>query len=82
LGRLIGDINRKISGDPGLAERFAPLRALAVGVRFQNQRQRGPKVYPLHAPEIECIGKGKARAPYEFGCKVSIAVLVIQPKGG
>jgi len=27
----------------------------------------------LHAPEVECIGRGKARKPYEFGCKVSIA---------
>jgi IS5 family transposase len=36
----------------------------------------------LHAPEVECIGKGKARAPYEFGCKVSIATPVTQPKGG
>jgi IS5 family transposase len=82
LGRLIRDINRKIAGNPALAERFAPLRALAVKVRFQNQRQRRPKVYSLHAPEVECIGKGKARAPYEFGCKVSIAVPVTQPEGG
>ena len=36
----------------------------------------------MHAPEVECIGKGKARAPYEFGCKVSIATPVTQPKGG
>lgn len=27
-------------------------------------------------PEPECIGKGKARAPYEFGCRVSIATSV------
>ena len=26
--------------------------------------------------------KGKARAPYEFGCKVSVATPVTQPKGG
>ena len=26
------------------------------------------------APEVECIGKGKARKPYEFGVKVSLAV--------
>ena len=25
-------------------------------------RQRGRKVYTLHAPEVECIGKGKAHA--------------------
>jgi IS5 family transposase len=36
----------------------------------------------LHAPEVECIGKGKARAPYEFGCKVSIATPATAPKGG
>jgi len=82
LGRLIRDLNRKIAGDPALSERFAPLRSLAVRIRFQNQRQRGPKVYSLHAPEVECIGKGKARAPYEFGCKVSIATPVTKPKGG
>ena len=58
------------------------LLALAIRVRFQDHRQRGPKVYALHAPEVECIGKGKARAPYEFGCKVSIATPVTKPKGG
>ncbi len=31
------------------------------------------KLYALHAPEVECISKGKARTPYEFGVKVSIA---------
>ncbi len=30
------------------------------------------KLYALHAPEVECIAKGKARKPYEFGVKVSI----------
>src|SRR5215831_8999368 len=47
-----------------------------------RQGQRGPKVYSLHAPEVECIGRGKARASYEFGCKVSIATPVTAPKGG
>jgi IS5 family transposase len=82
LGRLLRDINRKIEGDRDLDAAFAPLRSLALRVRFQNQHQRGRKVYSLHAPEVECIGKGKARAPYEFGCKVSIATPVTQPKGG
>jgi IS5 family transposase len=45
LGRLIRDINRKISGDPTLVERFAPLRALAVKVRFQHQRQRAKSLF-------------------------------------
>lgn len=82
LGRVIRDINRKIDGNAALEERFRPLLILAGQVRAQDHRQRGPKVYSLHAPEVECIGKGKARAPYEFGCKVSVATPVTQPKGG
>jgi IS5 family transposase len=82
LGRIIRDINRKIDGNAAQEERFRPLLILAGQVRSQDHRQRGPKVYSLHAPEVECIGKGKARAPYEFGCKVSIATPITQPKGG
>ena len=29
-------------------------------------------MYALHAPEVECNAKGKARTPYEFGVKLSI----------
>ena len=82
LGRVIRDINRKIEGRPELEDHFAHLLDLAIKVRLQDHRQRGPKIYSLHAPEVECIGKGKARAPYEFGCKVSIATPVTSPKGG
>ena len=82
LGRVIRDIRRKIDGHPELEVRFGHLLDLAIKVRHQDHRQRGPKVYSLHAPEVECIGKGKARAPYEFGCKVSIATPVTSPKGG
>ena len=67
LGRIIRDIRRKIEGNTALEDRFVPLLDLALRVRHQEQRQRGPKVYSLHAPEVECIGRGKARAPYEFG---------------
>src|SRR5512140_2354708 len=56
LGRVIRDINRKIKHRPELDELFASLRDLAVKVRHQDHRQRGPKVYSLHAPEVECIG--------------------------
>ena len=31
-------------------------------------------LYSFHAPEVECIGKGKLNKPYEFGNKVGIAV--------
>jgi len=82
LGRVIRDITRKIAGDAELAARFTPLLDRARRVRAQDHRQRGHKIYSLHAPEVECIGKGKARTPYEFGCKVSVATPVTQPKGG
>ncbi len=35
-------------------------------------------MYALHAPEVECIGKGKARQPYEFGVKVNLAITAKQ----
>jgi transposase, IS5 family len=82
LGRIIRDIGRKIAGNPALEERFHLLLNLARRVRDQDQHQRGPKVYSLHAPEVECIGRGKARAAYEFGCKVSITTPVTSPRGG
>jgi IS5 family transposase len=82
LGRVIRDIARKIDGDPGLEAKFASLLSLARRVRAQERGQRGPKVYSLHAPEVECIGKGKPHKPYEFGIKVSVATTLKHSKGG
>src|SRR5256884_9009445 len=82
LGRVIRDIGRKIEGNGGLEAAFARLLLLARRVREQQQRQRGPKVYSLHAPEVECIGKGKAHRPYEFGVKVSVATTLKHCKDG
>jgi IS5 family transposase len=82
LGRLVRDIRRKIEDDEELKEVFAIALSRADQIRRQRQRQRGWKLYSLHAPEVECIGKGKARAPYEFGCKISVATSVTKPKGG
>jgi IS5 family transposase len=82
LGRVIRDVGRKIEGDSRLEARFAQLLMLARRVREQQQRQRGSKVYSLHAPEVECIGKGKAHRPYEFGVKVSVATTISHATGG
>ena len=82
LGRVIRDIGRKIEGNGALEAKFACLLPLARRVREQQQRQRGPKVYSLHAPEAECIGKGKAHRPYEFGVKVSVTTTLKHCKGG
>ena len=45
----------------------------AERIRTQQRHDKN-KLYALHAPEVECISKGKARNPYEFGVKVSLAV--------
>jgi IS5 family transposase len=84
LGRVIRDIARKLDGNVGLLDGIALDRMLALARRVldQKQRQRGPKVYSLHAPEVECIGKGKAHRPYEFGVKVSVATTLSHAKGG
>src|SRR5258708_11162222 len=82
LGRVIRDIARKIDGDHGLEASFAVLLGLARQVRSQERGQRGPKVYSLHAPEVECIGKGKPHKPYEFGVKVNVATTLKHSKGG
>ena len=74
LGRVSRDIERKIAAQPSLNAAFRPELFRAGRVLAQERRQRGPKIYSLHAPEVECIGKGKAHKPYEFGVKVSIAV--------
>jgi IS5 family transposase len=43
--------------------------------RIHTQRRNDKnKLYALHAPEVECISKDKARKPYEFGVKVSLVV--------
>jgi IS5 family transposase len=82
LGRVIRDIGRRSADDEGLKETFAKSLALARRVLTQHHKQRGPKVYSLHAPEVECIGKGKAHRPYEFGVKVSVATPIKRSKGG
>jgi IS5 family transposase len=56
--------------------------ARAKQIRSQQQRQRGWKLYSFHAHEVECIGKGKASAPYEFGVKASIATTNARAPGG
>ena len=68
LGRTIRDIKRKFpSPDPQLQN------LLNLAQRILNQKRNDSnKIYSIHAPEVECIAKGKIHKKYEFGCKVSI----------
>ena len=91
LGRVMRDIARKIAGDGALRQIFAHPLMLAGRVHTQNKNLRpirgqppgtDLRVFSLHAPEVECIGKGKAHKPYEFGVKASVATTLKHSKGG
>ena len=82
LGRIIRDIRHKIAGQADIEAAFEWPLARASQIRSQQQRQRGWKLYSFHAPEVECIGKGKASAPYEFGVKASIVTSNARAPGG
>jgi IS5 family transposase len=70
LGRVIRDVQRKGGQITGALK-----AKIDVAQRLYEQRRDSKnKLYALHAPEVECIVKGKARTPYEFGVKTSVAV--------
>jgi len=69
LGRVIRDIERK--RPLGDQPRLARLLEIAKRIHTQQRHDKG-KVYSVHAPEVECIAKGKAHKPYEFGVKVGV----------
>jgi hypothetical protein len=68
-----GILPARSNGNPWLDEMCGYWLSRARRVLAQERGQGGPKVYSLHAPEVECIGKGKAPKPCEFGVKVSVA---------
>ena len=80
-GRLYRDIERKIAGNWELQEAFRPVAEPIARLLTQKKDDR-QKIYALHAPEVECIAKGKARSRFEFGVKASFAVTNARPKGG
>ncbi|WP_458693240.1 transposase family protein, partial [Candidatus Megaera venefica] len=43
-------------------------------VQKKKYKEENDVLYSFHAPEVECIGKGKLHKPYEFGNKVAIGV--------
>lgn len=66
-------------------ERQLPTQSSEVQLAFKDtmqkseriltqQKQDKNKLYSFHAPEVECISKGKAHKKYEFGVKVGITV--------
>ena len=79
LGIVMREAQRKIKA-PGFAATSAKALSdlmmwLERAERVRTQRRHDKnKLYALHAPEVECIGKGKARKPYEFGVKTAVVI--------
>jgi transposase, IS5 family len=68
LGRVLRNVER---GRPKLSAKQTQIVSVARRILRQQRADHG-KVYSVHAPEVECIAKGKAPKHYEFGCKVRI----------
>lgn len=83
LGRVIRDIERKMSNDIDLKEKFSvDLRKAKIIHHQVKNRKTNHKIFSWHAPEVECIGKGKSHKPYEFGCKATFTTTNSKTKGG
>jgi IS5 family transposase len=84
LGRLIRICQRSIEKSKlELSEEDGAILSRAKNIHAQSILKKKDKdlykkenkiIYSFHAPEVECIGKGKLNKPYEFGNKVGIAV--------
>jgi IS5 family transposase len=78
LGRVVRDIERKIADWPSVPNVLAHELTLAKRLLAQQPKGRN-KLYSLHAPEVECISKGKAHKRYEFGVKVGVVASLRTP---
>jgi IS5 family transposase len=76
LGRVTRELCRKIdlSKDPELLFLVSQAEQL-----WRQEKDTPKKLYSIHAPEVECIAKGKVHKRYEFGCKVSVVTTCIEP---
>ncbi|UBQ05491.1 IS5 family transposase [Tepidimonas taiwanensis] len=78
VGRLAREIERKATAltqaaREALGESLAKAQQIMAQSRQRKANAGHPKLYAWHAPEVDCISKGKARSPYEFGVKVGVA---------
>ena len=73
VGRVIRDVERQLAAcSVFVQDAFATPLAQAWQILNQKPKDKG-KLYSVHAPEVECISKGKAHKRYEFGVKASFA---------
>ena len=76
FGRVLRDLERQAKAqDKGLTDKQEALLKQAWRLLEQKPKSKN-KLYSLHAPEVDCLSKGKAHKRYEFGVKASIATTV------
>lgn len=74
VGRVYRDLERQLPDQP-IEVQIAFRETLEKTRRIlQQQRHDTDKLYSFHAPEVECISKGKAHKKYEFGVKAGVTV--------
>ncbi len=69
FGRVLREVERKLI--PEQLPAWEDLLSKCHRV-YNQKRSDSDKLYRFHAPEVECISKGKVHKKYEFGCKVSV----------
>ena len=79
LGRLQREVGRKMTAlsqavQEALGHTLDKAKRLITQTGSRKAVDNRAKLYSWHAPEVECISKGKSRNPYEFGVKVGLAM--------
>jgi len=79
VGRLEREVGRKMSTlsqavQESLGHTLDKAKRLVLQTASRTALDNRAKLYSWHAPEVECIAKGKSRRPYEFGVKVGLAM--------
>lgn len=79
VGRLQREMARKMNAlshaiQEALGHTLSKAKRLVLQTASRKAVDNRAKLYSWHAPEVECINKGKSRNPYEFGVKVGLAM--------
>ncbi len=71
-GRLVRELERKLAQEAFARYELELKNCLRV---VEQKKSDNNKIYSLHEPDTACIAKGKAHKKFEFGSKVSFAVV-------
>ena len=79
VGRLQREMARRMTSlghavQEALGHKLGKAKRLVLQTASRKAVDNRPELYKWHAPEVECINKGKSRNPYEFGVKVGLAM--------